>query len=67
MTHWKRPWGWERLRAGGEGGDRGWDGCMSLSINGHEFEQSPGNSEGQWSLVGPSPWGHKELDTTEWL
>ena len=24
-THWKRPWCWERLRAGGEGGDRGWD------------------------------------------
>ena len=25
LTHWKRPWCWERLRAGGEGGDRGWD------------------------------------------
>ena len=25
-THWKRPWCWERLRAGGEGGGRGWDG-----------------------------------------
>ena len=24
-TLWKRPWGWEGLRAGGEGGDRGWD------------------------------------------
>ena len=24
-THWKRPWCWERLRAGGEGDDRGWD------------------------------------------
>jgi len=28
-THWKRPWCWERLRAGGEGGDRGWDGWMA--------------------------------------
>ena len=28
LTHWKRPWCWERLRAGG-GGDRGWDGCMA--------------------------------------
>ena len=28
LTHWKRPWCWERLRAGGEGGDRGWDGRM---------------------------------------
>ena len=26
MTHWKRPSWWERLRAGGEGGDIGWDG-----------------------------------------
>ena len=24
-THWKKPWRWERLRARGEGGDRGWD------------------------------------------
>ena len=28
-THWKRPWGWERLRAGGEGGGREWDGWMT--------------------------------------
>ena len=26
LTHWKRPLCWERLRAGGEGDDRGWDG-----------------------------------------
>ena len=25
LTHWKRPWCWERLKAGGEGVDRGWD------------------------------------------
>ena len=29
LTHWKRPWCWERLRAGGEGDDRGWDGWMA--------------------------------------
>ena len=29
QTHWKRPWYWERLRAGGEGDDRGWDGWMA--------------------------------------
>ena len=28
-THWKRPWFWERLRAEGEGDDRGWDGSMA--------------------------------------
>ena len=26
--NWKRPWCWERLRAGGEGDNRGWDGWM---------------------------------------
>ena len=29
LTHWKRPWCWERLSAGGEGNDRGWDGWMA--------------------------------------
>ena len=29
LTHWKRPWCWERLRTVGEGGDRGWDGWMA--------------------------------------
>ena len=29
LTHWKRLWCWERLRAGGEGDDRGWDGWMA--------------------------------------
>ena len=30
LTHWKRPWCCERLKAGGEGDDRGWDGWMAL-------------------------------------
>ena len=29
LTHLKRPWFWERLRAGGEGDDRGWDSWMA--------------------------------------
>ena len=29
LTHLKRPWCWERLRAGGDGDDRGWDGWMA--------------------------------------
>ena len=29
LTHLKRPWCWERLRAGGEGDDRGWDGSVA--------------------------------------
>ena len=28
-THWKRLWCWKRLRAGGKGDDRGWDGWMA--------------------------------------
>ena len=33
-------------------------------LNGHEFEQTRGDSEGQGSLVCCSPWGRKELHTT---
>ena len=36
-------------------------------LNAHEFEQTPGHSEGQARLVCYSPWGHKESDTTEEL
>ena len=46
-THWKRPCSWERSKAVGEGDDRGWDGWMASLT--HEFEQTPGDSEGQGS------------------
>ena len=36
-------------------------------LNGQEFEKSLGDGEGQGSLACCSPWGHKELDTTEQL
>ena len=36
-------------------------------LNGHKFEQTPGDGEGQGSLVCCSSWGHKESDTTEQL
>ena len=29
LTHWKRPWCWERLKARGEGDERRWDGWMA--------------------------------------
>ena len=38
LTHWKRPFCWERLKAGGEGDNRGWDGWVESPFNGHEFE-----------------------------
>ena len=36
-------------------------------INGHEFAQATVDGEGQGSLACCSPWGNKELDTTEQL
>ena len=34
-------------------------------LNGYEFEQTLGDSEGGGSLACSSPWGHKESETTE--
>ena len=62
-THWKRPWCWERLKAGGEGGNRGWDGWWHYWLNGLENEQVLEDSEGQGSLVCFSPRDCKGLDT----
>ena len=70
------PWCWERLKAGGEGDNRGWrDGwtiCAEMAgwhhlHKGHEFEQALGDGEGQGSLVCWSPWGQKESNTTDIL
>ena len=36
-------------------------------LNGHEFEQTPGDGEGQRSLACCSPWGCKESDRTQWM
>ena len=65
LTHWKRPWCWERLKAGGEGDDREQDGWWHHRLNGHE--QAPGDDEGQGSLACCSPGGHKDYDRTEQL
>ena len=54
----KRPWCWERLRAGGEGGSRGWDGWSSRQPTPVFL---PGEPHGQRSLVGYSPWGCKRI------
>ena len=67
MTHWKRFWCWERLKAGGEGDKRRWDAWMDHRLGGREFEQLQGVSEGQGSLACCSPRGCKELNKTEWL
>ena len=46
------------------------DQCKEIEenqLNGHEFEEALGDVDGQGSLACCSPWGHKELDTTERL
>ena len=57
----------ERLKAGGEGTTADKMGRWHHQCNGDEFEQVQGVGEGQGSLACCSPWGHKELDTTEGL
>ena len=66
-THLKRPWCWERLRAGGEADDRGWDVGWHHWLNGHGFGLTPGVDDGQGGLACCDSWGHKESDTTERL
>ena len=63
----KRPWCWERLKVGGKGDDRGWDGWMAsptqwtwVWVNSRSWRWTGG-------LECCSPWGHKELDMTERL
>ena len=67
LTHWKRPRCWRRLKARGEGDNKGWDGWMaSLTLWTWVWARS-----GSWWWTGKrgmfSPWGCKELDMTEQL
>ena len=68
LTHWKRPWCWEGLGAGGEGDDRGWDGLMaSLTQWTWVWVKTPGVGDGQGGLACCDSWGRKESDMTEGL
>ena len=67
LTHLKRLWCWERLRAGGEGHDRGWDGWMASLTQWTWVWVNSGSwwwtgRPGMWNL-----WGRKESDLTKWL
>ena len=62
-THWKRPWFWERLQAGGEGGDRGWDSLVASLTQCTWVWRGSGRWWRKRSLVCCSPWGCKESDT----
>ena len=63
LTHWKRPWCWQRVKAGGEGDDRGWDVGWHHWLHGLESEQAPGVGDGQESLA-CCVHGFVESDTT---
>ena len=54
-TEGKRGWGWQRMR---------WLDDVT-GHNGHEFEQTLGDGQGQKRLLCCISWGHKEFDTTE--
>ena len=65
-ANWKRAWCRERLRARGEGGNRGWDvGCLTQQT--WVWANSKKVKDRDGSLVCYSPLDHKELDMTEWL
>ena len=60
-THRKRPWCWQRLKTGGEGEDRGWDGWMASPTRWTWVWVNQGVGDGQGSLACCSPWDHKEF------
>ena len=56
LTHWKRPWCWERLRAGREVGDRGLDGWMASPTQWAYVwanSRSWGRTEKAWGVAVP--------------
>ena len=66
-TNWKWSWCWERLRAGEERDERGWDGWMASLT---QWAWVWANSGRWWrtgSLACRSSWGHKQSDKTGWL
>ena len=65
LTHWKRPWCWESLKAGGEGDDRDLDGWMTSPT---QWRRVWVNSRSWWWTGRPGvlqSMGSKELDATE--
>ena len=64
-THLKRPWHRERLKVGGEGDNRGWDGWMALPTQWTWVWVNSGVDDGQGGLACSSLWGRKESDTTK--
>ena len=67
LTHLKRPWRWERLRAGGEGDDRGWAGCMASPTRWTWVWASSRNWWWTGSLASCSLMGSDTTERLNWL
>ena len=83
LTHLKRLWCWERLRARGEGDDRGWDGWITIQpsptgdgwhhqLDGYEVEQAPEVGDGRGKLgmlqsIGSQRVGHDWATELNWI
>ena len=71
LTHLKRPWCWERLKAREEWDNKGWDGWMASPTQRTWVEWTPGVGDGQGGLVCCRPWGPKSrtrlTELTDWL
>ena len=63
----QRPWRWERLKAGGEGDDRGQNGWMASLTQWTWVWVNLGVGDGQGGLMLCGPWGRKEPGMTGWL
>ena len=64
-AHWKRPWCWERLKTGGEGDNRGWDGWMARLTRWTWVWVS--SRSWWWTEKHVCPRDHKKSDMTEQL
>ena len=58
-THWERPWCWEKLKAGGEGDNRGRDGRMASLTQWTWVWGNSGRQQWQITLVCCSSWDHR--------
>ena len=71
LTHWKRPWCWEGLGAGGEGDNRGWDGWMAsltrwtwVSVNSRSWWWT--GRAGMLQFMGSQRVGHDWVTELNW-
>ena len=64
LTHWKRPWCWEKLKVGGEGDNRRWDGWMASPT---QWTWVWVNSRSWWWTGKPAVLQSMRLQSQTWL